>query len=115
MLSYFHALRRSEEVMTRFSNLTFQGICLLEPFTNDSLELRKCLPCILVIFSQFLSKQGATELPHLLQNKLFYKVLKLIQDELDNGMQDAEYLEFCFKNLEVMFYSNLFGNNQKIK
>jgi hypothetical protein len=104
MLSYFHSLRRSEEIMTRFSNLTFQGICLLEQFTSDSLELRKCLPCILINFSQFLSKQGTTELAHLLQNKLFYKVLKLIQEELDNGMQDAEYLDFCFRNLEVILF-----------
>ena len=50
-----------------------------------------------------MSKQsfGTSNLVTLLQNQIFYKVVRLIQEELDNGMQDVEYLDLCFRNLEV--------------
>ena len=103
MLPFFHSLRREEVIMIRFCNLIYDGVCLLEPFSRDSIELRKCVPCILFNFSQFLSKQSFrnSKLVIHLQSKVFYKVLSFMEEELDKGLHDYAYLEFCFRILEV--------------
>ena len=103
MLSFFHPLRRAEEIMIRFCNLTWEGLCLLEPFSNDSLEIRKCLACLLLHFTQFLSKQNFSDsnLVIHLQNKVFYKVLKFNEKEIDKSVPDFKIVDFCFRNFEV--------------